>query len=311
MPLVSVIVPVYNGEKYLRECLDSLFAQTLTDIEIIVVDDGSTDNSAEISHEYELRNPARFKYFYQENSGQSSARNTGLNHVSGKYIAFCDADDAYSPKALEILSAQMGSCDIAMANISYRKSPSKKWNESPRFMLLDSNTAIERTLYQHPIFNTSPCSKLFKAELFENCRFENGLFYEDLDLMPRILADCNMIAITSGSLYFYRRNPSSFINTWHTKRLDAITASERVYEFIQANYPALLPAARSRRFSAYFNIFVEACRHKNPDIASHCFSIIKNDRRAMLSDPKVRLKNKAGALASYLGETILRLIALI
>ncbi len=308
-PLISVIVPVYNGEEYLRECLDSLRAQTFSDIEVITVDDGSTDGSAAICQEYAMTEPQRFRHFGIANSGQSAARNAGLDNARGKYIAFCDADDTYAPHALETLLANIGDCDIATAGFFRKKSMPTRWAKRCRFKIHEPEKAIEYTLYQQGRFNTSPCSKLFKAKLFDGLRFTEGLCYEDLEITPRVYARCKKIAVTDGRLYFYRKNAASFISTWHPRRLDAIRASESVFDFIQQNYPALVPAARSRRFSAYFNIFVEASRNNCHEEAAACYSMIARERRAILADSRVRLKNKIGALLSYAGERALRLIA--
>lgn len=307
-PLISIIVPVYNGEKYLRECLDSLLAQTLTDIEIIVVDDGSTDGSAAICREYMQREPDRLRYVHQENSGQSSARNHGLDHARGQYIAFCDADDAYCPQAMAFLHdvLEQNSADIAIAGFKRNKNLS---TDRYNVRVLDSADCIRQTLYQDRQCNTSVWGKLFRSELFDGVRFTEGLYYEDIEILPRLYAKCGKIAVSDARIYFYRDNPGSFISTWHSGRLDAIRATGMVYGFIVANYPEIEPAARSRRFSAYFNIFAEASRHGNKDIASMCYSMIKQERAAMLTDGNVRLKNKVGALASYLGERFLRLIA--
>ena len=117
-PLISVIVPVYNSANSLAECIDSLLGQTATDIEIILVDDGSTDDSSSIFAQYRSLHADKIKVVRQPNAGQSAARNTGLRLASGKYIAFCDADDAYAPHALEKLAQQLESnpqCDIAVA----------------------------------------------------------------------------------------------------------------------------------------------------------------------------------------------------
>lgn len=309
MPAVSVIVPVYNGEKYLRECLDSLLAQTLEDLEIIVVDDGSTDGSAEICHEYLNRDPRRVRYMHTANSGQSAARNIGLDNATGKYIAFCDADDTYAPYAMEMLLTRMNDCDVACAGFIWQNRAPSGWNYNNKFQKYDSTTAIKKSLYQKQAFNTSCSGKLFKAELFDGIRFVNGLYYEDLEIIPRIYARCNRIAITRDRLYFYRKNETSFINTWHPRRLDAIRATEKVFSFIGQHRPELLSAARSRRFSAYFNIFVEASRHGDKELASSCYSMIRRERIAILSDPETRWKNKAGALVSYLGRAILGIIS--
>lgn len=305
-PLISVIVPVYNGEKYLRECLDSLLAQTYPAVEIIVIDDGSTDGTADICREYSQNN---IYYYYKKNAGLAAARNSGIERSNGSYIVFCDADDIYAPDAFRLMAAQLQECDISSVCFLRQENAPSYWPDECRFNTYTALESIKKILYQDPVCHSSSCAKLFKKELFDDVRFVDGLYYEDLEIMPRLYAKCSRIAVSDSKLYFYRRNPSSFINTWHPRRLDTLKATEKVFDFIKSKYPDLIPAARSRRFSAYFNIFVEATRHKNHELAGKCFEVIKRDRMAVLSDPCVRLKNKAGAIASFVGKKILGLIA--
>lgn len=308
-PLISVIVPVYNAAPYLRECLDSIVAQTVGDIEVICVDDGSTDSSGAICREYAERYPEYFRYIYKENEGQAVARNTGLDAATGSYIAFCDADDTYAPAAMEILLGQMSGCDIACAGFVQRMDKPASWPSKAIFESVSAEKAIGHLLYQKPGFSPTMCAKLYRRELFEHERFTPGLYYEDLEITPRLYAQCHKIAVSDCTLYFYRQNPTSFISTWHPRRTDTLRATGMIHGFIASRYPALLPAARSRRFSAYFNIFVEAVRHNDPALADHCFDMIRHERLAILTDPEVRLKNRLGALISYTGRRISGLVA--
>lgn len=305
--MISVIVPVYNGEKYLRRCLDSLVGQNDGDVEVIVVDDGSTDSTAEIVRSY-----PSVRYVFQKNAGQAAARNTGIDHATGSYIAFCDADDAYAPGALGRLRQALetfGGCDIASAAFCESADEPEAWPVPGPFACYDAEEALRRILYQDGGFHCSVWAKLFRRHLFDEIRFVPGLYYEDLEITPRLYAGCRKTAVTPSPLYFYRKNPLSFINTWHPRRLHALDVTESIVAFAAGRFPALLPAARSRRFSAYFNMFVEGVRHGDEDLAGRCYAMIKSERAAILADPRVRFKNKAGALASCFGKAFLRLLA--
>lgn len=308
-PLISVIVPVYNAGPYLRECLDSLAAQTVGDIEVICIDDGSTDSSGAICREYAGRNPGMFRYIYKENEGQAVARNIGLDAATGTYIAFSDADDTYAPAAMEILLGQMSGCDIACAGFVRRMEKPATWPREAVFESVPAEKAIESLLYQKRGFTPTMCAKLYRRELFDQERFTPGLYYEDLEITPRLYARCRKIAVSDCSVYFYRQNPTSFISTWHPRRADTLRATGMICDFIASRYPALLPAARSRRFSAFYNMFVEAVRHNDPTLADRCFDMIRHERRAILTDPEVRFKNRLGALVSYTGRRISALVA--
>ena len=310
-PLISVIVPVYNSASYLAECIDSLLGQTATDIEIILVDDGSTDDSSSICAQYRSLHADKIKAVRQPNAGQSAARNTGLRLASGKYIAFCDADDAYAPHALEKLVQQLESnpqCDIAVAGYINADRCPAQWNTDIEFRIYTPTECIRRTLYQNKEFHTSVWAKLFRRNVFDEVRFTEGLYYEDLEITSRVYAACRSIAITDSAVYFYRHNPASFINTWHSRRIDTLKATDSIVEFIAAEYPMLLPAAQSRRFSAYYNIYVEALRHDETELAAKCLPVLKEYRGRILRDHNVRIKNKAGALALFLGERFVRLL---
>lgn len=309
-PLVSVIVPVFNAEKYLEECVNSLLAQTLDDIEIILVDDGSTDGSAGIAKRYVAAEPEKVRYTHGPNAGQSAARNRGLDMASGRYISFCDADDTYMPDALPAMAKALDSdneCDIVTADFIQGAAAPERGPGRVSFTLVTALEAIENTLYQKAPFHPSVCAKLYRAELFHYIRFTPGLYYEDLEITPRLYYAARNIAVTGAKLYFYRRNPDSFINTWHPRRLDTLEATARILDFIGKNLPEAEPAARSRRYSANLNMFAEAVRHNDTALEERCFAVIKSDRRAILADPKVRFKNKAAAAASCLGRVALRL----
>ncbi len=292
--MISVIVPVYNGEKYLGECLDSILVQTYGDIEVIVVDDGSTDATAGIIRRYASSDP-RVRYFYKENGGQSSARNFGLRNAGGKLVTFVDADDKIDPRFCEIMLSEMGDADIILCGFSHESThhiPTPAVRLSPSYF-------IEKALYQTG-FHNSAWAAVYRRTLFDKVLFAEGLYYEDLDIFYKLIEASGKDVVWVGSpLYYYRKNQGSFINTFTPKRLDVLAVTERIEKHYAST--ELARAARNRRFSANYNMTLLCGLNGHVDMSRRCWTIVKTYRKEVLSDSDSRLKNRIGAAVSYLG----------
>lgn len=311
MDKISVIVPVYNAEKWLAEAMESLQSQTYKDFEVIVVNDGSTDNSETIIRDF-CRKDSRFRLISQPNAGVSAARNHGIDMANGEWIAFMDADDIMPPDALEVMMSHARKSGAGIIAGGYTRGiPSKMPTGQGHSMTIPSETAILIGLYQMKILN-NPWGMLFHSSVFKG---ENPLRfrkcrYEDLDLFYRAFEKVEKVCILDRTVYFYRDTPGSFINTWSDARFDVLDVTDRIVAHMEERSPALLRAANDRRFSAHFNILVEMLRNNidNPKQKERCQKVIKEQRLNELTDSKVRLKNKLGALVSYLGMPAIRLL---
>ncbi len=308
--MISIIIPAYNVEKYLRECLDSALSQTYINTEIILVDDGSTDSTPDIAREYASRD-RRVRVFTQPHSGVSAARNAALRHVRGEWITFLDSDDCIFPHALELLvtlGEQTGARVIYGGWTDNRDTKGPLTPLEAKFECLRPEEVISRVLYQQELLPT-PWGKLYYHHCLEDIRFKEGLIYEDLDLFYKICAREKFIVATNSIVYFYRHNPDSLTNSFSPARFDVLRVTERIEAFIADHYPALLPAARDRRLSANFNMLGLIALYdregKHSSVADSCWALIRKYRRESLFNPKVRLKNKIGILASYLGRGFL------
>lgn len=311
MEKISVIVPVYNAEDWLQDALASLQRQTYADFEVILVDDGSTDGSADICRKMCGQDP-RFRIISQSNYGVSMARNAGLDHARGEWIAFMDADDEMPSDALAVMMehAVKSGTDI-IAGKYVRAIPTRMPYGEGKSMTVDSDSAIMVGLYQKRILN-SPCGVLYRATVFNGrnpLRFRKGR-YEDLDIFYQAFERTDRICILDRTVYFYRDNPDSFINTWSDGRLDVLDVTDRIVEHMRRRTAALLRAAEDRRFAAHFNMLVEMTRHgiDNPQQKERCLRVIKELRLKELTDGKTRIKNKLGALLSYFGMPAIRLV---
>lgn len=309
--MITVIVPIYNAAEWLRDALASLQAQTYADFEAILVDDGSTDGSVEICRAF-CAEDSRFRIVVQPNSGVSAARNAGIDHAGGEWIAFMDADDEMPPDALEILVKNAIKSRAGIVVGKYvREIPHCMPNGDGRAMTVSSETAILIGLYQMRILN-SPCGVLYQKSVFNGekplrfrlCR------YEDLDLFYQAFERTDKVCILDRTVYFYRDNPGSFINTWSDARLDVLDVTDRMAEHMAQRSVSLQRAASDRRFAAHFNMLVEMMRHRihNPEQRERCIRVIRQLRWKELTDRKVRLKNKLGALISYIGMPFLKML---
>ena len=230
MKKVSVIVPVFNVEKYLSKCLESLVNQTLQDIEIVVVNDGSTDNSQKIIDEFQKKYPATIISFYKENGGLSEARNFGLNYASGKFIGFVDSDDYVSETMFEEMyalainyNAEMVICNLQ--KVDEAGNVIQKLTQIPN---MPEEINLENQFSVFSDLSYFACNKIFKKELFENFRFKKGIHFEDIQLIPQLLLKCKTLAQTQNYHYQYLERSDSITKTHTEKGLDILTAVEDV-----------------------------------------------------------------------------------
>lgn len=234
MCLVSVIVPVYNVELYLADCLDSIFAQTYDKLELIAVDDGSTDRSPEILQHY-LDEGYLFRVIRQANQGLGGARNTGLRAATGKYIFFVDSDDTIERKAVEkaVAAAEQTKADITLFNFRHTDLNGVEIQAFDNDQL-GLPVLMPLNLKDHgAIFFTlsSPCSRLFKREFLQEnqLKFVNRIWFEDLLFFLQTLLYNPVYCYLPEVLYNYRQHGASITKSFHSnKNIDIITVFENV-----------------------------------------------------------------------------------
>lgn len=247
--LISVMVPVYNVAPYITNCLESLIHQTYTNLEIILVDDGSTDNSLEICQEY-AKKDKRIKVIHKENGGLSTARNAGLDVATGDYYSFVDSDDYISTRFYEIMlnvalehSADIVECDynkIPFEDVT----PENKENfldikENRQVSIINNEESLlelfsdDLHLYIKTVVSWS---KLYKKETYNNIRFPVGKLNEDEFTTYRVLYNCKSIATIDDVLYGYIKRPNSIMSaTLSLKRLDVLDAFDGCIEFFHSH----------------------------------------------------------------------------
>ncbi|MDE6330966.1 MAG: glycosyltransferase [Muribaculaceae bacterium] len=308
--MISVIVPVYNGAAdngiILRECLDSILAQKGVEFELIVVDDGSDDRTPAILEEYGRAHRC-IRVIRQDNAGVSSARNRGVAECHGDYVCFVDADDCLMPGGLHLLREAIGESGIVVGKAT--GIVCEQVSASGKIVEYDGREFAARTLYQRGGHN-SPWAMLVKRRLLLDEPFVENMRYEDLELSCRLYLRAGRVSVVDSPVYVYRENPHSFLNNWSEARTDAVKATELIEEYVADKCPELLSAARDRRLSANFNVFIlSVLNGVCGPLPDSCWRLIKKYRWASLVNPRVRLKNKIGIMLSYCGQKPLLLAA--
>ena len=283
---ISVIIPIYNVERYLRRALDSLLAQTHDNWEAILVDDGSPDACGTIADEYANKD-SRFKVIHKTNGGLSDARNAGMKIASGKYLLFLDPDDFFHPQLMELSfkAAEKEDADTVVFTYHhyYRtinkvrhflhlpdsKPSFKKYREIKSFTT--DNIFAYATEYSHPkdidrrwaVRHCQACFKMYRTSLVKDIPFVKGIYLEDFPWWSEVLLHIRRCTILNLPLYYYYPNPKSFLLSSDTRRLadnleQSILAAQKVYE----NAPADKKALWEKRFLAPFQHYLEKKRRK-------------------------------------------------
>ncbi len=230
MKKVSIIVPVYNVELYLEKCLSSLVNQSLQEIEILVVNDGSTDNSQQIIDDFQQRFPEKIFPFVKENGGLSDARNFALDRASGEFIGFVDSDDYVTEIMFDEMyhlakkhNAEMVVCNLQ--KVDEFGTVTQKLTQIPN---MPEKIDLKEHFSVFSDLSYFACNKLFNRELFREKRFKKGVHFEDIQLIPQLLLECETLAQTQSYHYQYLERSDSITKT-HTERgLDILKAVEDV-----------------------------------------------------------------------------------
>lgn len=255
--LVSIIIPIYKVELYLRRCLDSIVNQTYTNLEIILVDDGSPDRCPKICDEYAERDK-RIKVIHKENGGLSDARNAGLDICKGEYISFIDSDDWVNEKYVESLinTAIKEKADIAISENIRTDGIITKDSIFPNTTSYTSKDALIHLFTQNHDAFTISCGKLYKKSLFTTLRFPLGKYHEDEFTTYILFYNSKKIVYTSEILYYYYQRADSIVSTRHP--WDVLEYLEQRYIFFKEKkesdfLPLLLPPLCWQLLCAYWH----------------------------------------------------------
>ena len=245
MIILSVIIPVYDVEATLDHCVESVLAQNVDDMEVILVDDGSPDNCPRLCDEWAERD-SRIIVIHKNNGGLSDARNVALDIANGQYVTFVDSDDWLSDNTLAPLLGNLGNCDLLEYSIEGRLQLQNRIYDN-----VDEYWITERA-YTH----TYACNKIYRKDLFDGIRYPKGRIFEDAYTLPPLLRKCNKIRTSSHGYYHYTRNPQG---------ITANANGEALRQLLEANINNGMPVD-DYYYMYMVNIQIDVCEHNGADI---------------------------------------------
>lgn len=311
MPEISIIVPVYNVEQYLSKCLDSVLCQTFEDFELLLINDGSTDNSSEICERY-AKQDDRIHYMTQKNQGLGRTRNVGINAAAGSYIMFVDSDDYIAENMLEILYQNIlfSSADIAVCGLYnvYKTRCMPQCDQIEQFTC-DNVQAFKLLLIGEKIPGSS-CNKLFKKELLERVRYPEGILYEDVAFHTSLMQAVKTVHVDTTPLYYYvHRENSITTEKFNSRSMMFIYAYRDTLRLVEDKYPSVLPAARFKLFWAYFAILdriLQADDYWKIPEYKQVITYLKRNTIRIIKNPYFRKARKMGALVLLMNVRLYR-----
>lgn len=303
-PLISVIVPVYNVEKYLDKCVDSIVNQTYKNLEIILVDDGSPDNCPKMCDDWSEKDK-RIKVIHKKNGGLSDARNKGIEMANGEYIGFVDSDDYVEGNYIEFLYKNIidYDCEISMGK-HYVIYPNKKINTgSGKEYIMNSKECLEKMLYGEDV-DVSAWAKLYKKSLFKDISFPKGRLFEDSATTYKLVEKANSIVLDSQPIYYYIIRDNSITNyKFDEKKFDLIFSTEEMCKEIKISYPDLEKGCQRRMMYAYLSTFTQYIKANSKDkkVEKELITYIKKNKSIILKDRRIPKRDRASLYAITFG----------
>lgn len=310
--LITVIVPIYKVEMYLRKCIDSIINQSYKNLEIILVDDGSPDKCGLICDEY-ATNDSRVHVIHKKNGGLSDARNVALDMASGDYYTFIDSDDYVAEDYLLYLYnlAKKNCADIAICEYLYITESGKIINHvqnDGKLIVMDRERALYELL-NSKLFSNSAWGKLYKKECFSEVRYPYGKLYEDIPTTYKTFLKSNCIVFGALAKYYYLYRSSAISKQkFSLRRMDAVYFTEEMVNNVTINFPELLRIGDCRLFDSYIAVLALIDKKHWPNIYDLIVKKIKEKRKNILLYKKSGKKRKIQVIVSYLGMNILKVI---
>lgn len=309
---ISIIVPVFNVEKYLNRCIDSILSQSFGDYELLLVDDGSADGSGKICDEY-AKKDSRIKVFHKNNGGLSSARNFGIEQSSAPYIGFVDSDDYIAPDMYELLyyNIQKEDADISMCALFdiYNGRP-EKVNKKTEYFVTDSAEAV-RIVMEAQKTSVTAVNKLYKRKLFDNIRYPEGRIAEDAFVIVDILLLVKKAVITTEQKYYYvHRKESITTSGFKKKDCDVIEAYEKNHALIKEHYPELEDTAKMRVCWAYFYVLDKmmlADGRKENELLDKIVRYLRGNFKFIMKDTRFNKTRKTAMTALMINKKLYKL----
>lgn len=239
--LISVVVPVYNVAPYLRKCIDSIIGQTYMPLEIILVDDGATDNSGEICDSYEHDNPGVIRTIHQENKGLSGARNTGLKYIHGKYVTFVDSDDWLAPDMIETMYTNLRQYGAQISGISFYQAYDNgtliKNSSKKEICVMNREEALGKFLFNENL-TVCVCGKLYQVSLWNTVKCPEGKLFEDQYTTYKLIDQTETVVFDPSPKYYYlKRQGSIGHSVFKDKTYELYWGVQEQFDYITKKYP--------------------------------------------------------------------------
>ncbi len=315
MPKISIIVPVYNCEKYISNCINSILEQSFKDFELILVDDGSSDRSFEICESF-AKKDNRVRAIHQPNSGVSRARNRGLDEAQGEYIGFVDGDDCIDKEMYEQLyknladnNADISICGIVNYFIKKDGTTEKiRQSQIDGFWIFSGEQALKEAL-QSRLYSVNPVNKLFKRKLFDNLRYPEGKISEDAFLIPIVVFKACKVVYDSKPMYYYlRRENSITTSNFSDNDWDVVEAYENHLNMVSEKVPNLKKVAKFRYLWAYTYVIDKIMLSENSENYlkdfNKAFDFIKKNILQIIFNPYFSLKRKIAVTVLLINKKI-------
>lgn len=307
-PLISVIVPAYNVEKFIVKCIDSILRQSFKDFEVLLIDDGAKDSTPEICDAC-AKKDSRIKVYHKENGGLSDARNYGIDRMQGKYVTFIDSDDYVDSGYFEYLYGLITQEEDIQIAICGKKSVREDENASPDpetfHEIITGERAVQKMLCGHGSGH-SAWGKLYSADLWKTVRYPKGKIYEDYATTYRVMALVDKAAWGNAAMYFYVQHIESIMHQKCSRRsLSLVDIADEETEFIVKKWPALKQEALARKVTSELKCLQNILNAKNEEFDDYKQKIVEDVRRhkgELLASKKVALKTKIKIIALLLGE---------
>lgn len=298
--LISVVVPVYNVHSFLDNCVKSILNQTYKNIEIILVDDGSTDDSGLICDSY-AKIDNRVKVIHKTNGGLSDARNVGIKNANGMYITFVDSDDEIELDYVEYLYNLIHSNDMSICSYSIITNNKKiDYGKNHEDIIMNTEECLG-SLLKDDGFTVSACAKLYKKDLFLNIEFPKGKICEDIGTTYKLIDRCKSISYGHESKYnYFRRTNSIMRSTFTEKKLDMITFTDEMCDYIVSQYPNLKDVADNRKVYARLSVLRQIAESDNRKNFGILIKQLK-DQIKSLNKKNLTKKEKMAILSLNLG----------
>ena len=312
--LISIIVPIYNVEKYLKDCVISIINQIYKNIEIILVDDGSTDNSSKLCDELsKLDN--RIKVFHKKNGGLSDSRNYVIDKANGEYITFIDSDDSIESDYVSYLFDLIKKYDVKLSICPYTVviNENKKYELGEKFSeeKLDKQECLKRMLLEKG-FTISACAKLYKKELFADIRFPVGKLCEDNGTTYKTILKCDYIAYGCESKYNYFKRPNSIMtSSFNNRKFDLLDLTDAMCNDIENEFPNLSNVCDKKRIHSRFSILRQMINCKLDNTAeekmNEIIKFLKKQKKKVLLNKEYDKRDKIAMISLIFGKNCFKL----